>query len=115
MAMPSPLDDRLRERSEVDHLSAQHEPAGLEPADVEQLGDEAGDAVGVVVDLLEHHALLLVLEPVPAVEHQRRVALHRGERAPQLVATVEMMAMPLRSPDGRMAQDDVPAPADRGA
>ena len=72
---------------QVDHLAAQHQPAGLEPADVEQLGDQPGDAVGVVVDLLEHRALLLVLEPVPAVEHQRRVALHRGERAAQLVAT----------------------------
>ena len=87
MAMPTFSTTERGQRREVDHLAAQHEPAGLEAADVEQLGDEAGDAVGVVVDLLEHRALLLVLEPVPAVEHQRRVALHRGERAAQLVAT----------------------------
>jgi len=62
-------------------LAAQHEPTRLEPADVEQLGDEARDAVGVVVHLLEHHPLLVVLQPVPPVEQERRVPLHRRQRA----------------------------------
>ena len=60
------LDDRGGQRREVDHLAAQDEATGLEPADVEQLGDQAGDPVGVVVDLLEHRLLLVVVEPVPA-------------------------------------------------
>ena len=80
------LDDAVGERRQVDELAAQHEPARLQPGDVEQLGDEAGDAVGVVVDLLEHHLLLLVADALPAVQQQRRVALDRRERAAQLVA-----------------------------
>ena len=70
----------------VRHLAPQHEAAGLEAADVEQLGDEARHAIRVVVHLLEHHALLLVLQSVPTIEQQRRIALDRRERAAQLVA-----------------------------
>ena len=48
--------------------------------------DQPGDPVGVVLDLAEHHLLLVVGEAVPAVQQQRRVALDRRERAAQLVA-----------------------------
>ena len=68
------------EGRQVDELAAQDQPAGLQPADVEQLGDQPGDAVGVVVDLFEHLALLGVVDAIPAVQHQGRVALHRGQR-----------------------------------
>ncbi len=51
---------------EIDHLPAQHQTAGLQAADVEQLGDEPGHPIGVVVDLLEHGALLLVLRAGPS-------------------------------------------------
>ena len=80
------VDDRLGQRGEVDHLAAQHEAARLQPRDVEQFGDQARDAVGVVVHLLEHHLLLVVGEAVPAVEQQARVALDRRERRAQFVA-----------------------------
>ena len=110
------LDHGASEGREVDHLPAQHQAAGLQPADVEQLGDQPGDAVGVVVDLLEHRALLLVLQPVPAVQHQRRVALHRGERAPELVGHGgdDRDAAPLARRAAARARCGRPPRADRG-
>ena len=51
--------------AEVDHLAAQDQAPRLESADVKQLGDQAGDAIGVVMDLLEHHLLLVVAAAGP--------------------------------------------------
>ena len=65
---PHLLDDGGRLLGQVDELAPEHEATGLEAADVEQLGDEPRHAIGVVVHLLEHHPLLIVGEPVPAIE-----------------------------------------------
>ena len=61
------------------------EPAGVDPGDVEQLGDQPGDPVGVGVDGLEHQPLLVVGEAVPLREQGRGEALHAGQRRAQLV------------------------------
>ena len=70
---------------QVDDLLAHLEPAGVDAADVEQLGDQPGDAVGVGVDRLEHELLLLVVEAVPLGEQGRGEALDAGQRRAQLV------------------------------
>jgi hypothetical protein len=85
MADADLLHHHLGQSGDLDHLAAEPQPARLQPGDVEQFGDEAGDAVGVVLNLLEHRALLVVVEPIPPVEQQRGVALDRRERRAQLV------------------------------
>ena len=70
---------------DVDGLAAQLQAAGVDPGDVEQLGDEPGDAVGVGVDGLQHQPLLVVGEPLPLGEQGRREALDGGERGAQLM------------------------------
>ncbi len=85
MADADLLHDAVGQSGDVDHLAAQPETAGLQAGDVEQLGDQAGDAVGVVLDLFEHRPLLVVVEPVPPVEEERGVPLDRRERRPQLM------------------------------
>ena len=70
---------------QVDDLLAHLEPAGVDAADVEQLGDQPGDAVGVGVDRLEHDLLLVVVEAVPLGQQRRGEALDAGQRRAQLV------------------------------
>ena len=74
-----------RRRGQVDDLPAHAEPAGVDPGDVEQLGDQPGDPVGVGVDGLQHQPLLLVGEPVPLGEQRRGEALDAGQRRAELV------------------------------
>ena len=70
---------------DVDRLRADLQPAGVDARDVEQLGDQPGDAVGVRLDGLEHEPLLVVAEPVPAAQQGGGEALDRGQRRAQLV------------------------------
>ena len=88
--------------SEVDHLAAHGEPARVDAGDVEQLGDQPGDPVGVGVDGLEHEPLLLVVEAVPLREQGRGEALDAGQRRAQLVrdrgdqlGAAELLARPV--------------------
>ncbi len=71
--------------ADVDGLAAHLEPAGVDPGDVEQLGDEPGDPVGVGVDGLQHQPLLVVGEPLPLGEQGGGEALDGGERRAQLM------------------------------
>jgi hypothetical protein len=64
----------------VDQLRAQPEPAGVDPGDVEQVGQQPDDPVGVGVDGGEHRLLLRVGQPVPLGEQRRGEALDRGQR-----------------------------------
>ncbi len=70
---------------QVDRAEPQVEAVGVEPRDVEQLGDEPGQPVGVGLDRLDHESLLLVGEAVPAPQQAAREAGHRRQRRPQLV------------------------------
>jgi hypothetical protein len=71
---------------DVDHLAAQLQPTRVDAADVEELAQQPGHPVGVLVDGLEHLALLRVAEVVPLGEQRLREALHAGQRRAQLVA-----------------------------
>ena len=88
-ALDVPVDDARRTSTGcVPHL----QPPGVDAGDVEQLGDQPGDAVGVGLDRLEHQALLVVGEAVP---RRSRVAENpltevSGERSSW--ATVEISA-----------------------
>ena len=59
--------------------------ARFDPGDVEQLGDQPGDPVGVGVDRLQHDALLVVGEPVPLGQQRGGEALDAGQRRAQFV------------------------------
>ena len=72
-------------RLDVDRLAAHLQAPGVDARDVEQLGDQPGDAVGVVLDGLEHEALLVVGEPLPPAQQRRGEALDRRQRRAQLV------------------------------
>ena len=76
-----PPDQDLR----VHRARVQLEPAGVDACDVEQLGDESAEPVGVGADGREHELLLVVVELVPAIQQRLHEALHAGQRGPQLV------------------------------
>lgn len=71
--------------ADVDGLAAHLQLTGVDPRDVEQLGDEPGDPVGVGVDGLQHQPLLVVGEAFPLGEQGGGEALDRGERGAQFV------------------------------
>ena len=86
LARPRPGRRRSpRPGGQVDELAVHLQPAGLDAGDVEQLGDQPGDPVGVGVDGLQHDALLVVGERVPLGEQRRGEALDAGQRGAQLV------------------------------
>ena len=70
---------------QVDQLPVHLHPARLDPGHVEQLGDQPGHPVGVGVDRLQHHPLLVVGEPGPLGQQRGGEALHAGQRGAQLV------------------------------
>lgn len=72
-------------RADVDGLAAHFEAPGVDAGDVEQLGDQPRDAVGVGVDGLQHELLLVVGEAFPLGEQGGREALDRGERRAQFM------------------------------
>ena len=72
----------------------QAEVVGVETGDVEQLGDEPSQPVGVRLDRLDHESLLLIGEAVPAPEQAAREAGHRRQGRTQLVGD--------RRQDGRL-------------
>src|SRR5690606_41140110 len=80
-----PVDDAARPGGNVDDLAAHLQAAGLDAGDVEQLGDEPGDPVGVVVDRFEHDELLLFGEAAPLGQQRRGETLDAGQRRAQLV------------------------------
>ena len=75
VAVASPLGQPDQDRPEVHVLTVQLEAPRIDPRHRQQFLQEAGHAVGIVVDRLEHRALLLVREAVPLAEHRRGEAL----------------------------------------
>ena len=87
--------------------------------DVEQLGDQPGDPVGVGVDGLEHQPLLVVVEAVPLAQQGGGEALDAGQRRAQLVGDggEQLGAARLGAAAAlgvAQADDDGAAPARRG-
>src|SRR5665647_1345498 len=80
------LDVPLNRRVDIDRLFAHLQPSGVDARDVQELGDQPGNAVRVGLDGLQHQPLLVVGETVPAAKKSRRKALHRGQRRAQLVS-----------------------------
>jgi hypothetical protein len=60
-------------------------PASVDPGDVEELAEQAGDPVRVRVDRGQHGPLLLVGEPVPPGEQGPGEPLDAGQRRADLV------------------------------
>ncbi len=79
------LDDPAGEQAGVAGPRVQLEPAGVDAGHVEELGDQPAQPVGVGGDRGEHQLLLLVVEPVPAVEQGLHEPLDAGQRRAQLV------------------------------
>ena len=73
------------DRVQEDLLATHLHPAGLDPGDIEQVGDQPGHAVRVGLDGLDDEPLLLIGEPVPAPQQGRGEAFDRGQRRAQLV------------------------------
>src|SRR5439155_4443581 len=71
------------QRTEVEALLLQLDAAGLDTLDVEELLDERGEALALLVDHLEVAACILLIEL--AFQEQARVAEDAGERRSQLV------------------------------
>ncbi len=95
--------------ADVDGLTAYLQPPGVDPADVEQLGDEAGDPVGVGLHGLEHQAALRVGEALPLGEQGRGETLDAGQRGAQLVGDAGHELRPaglLTRPGSGVAQPD---------
>ena len=76
----------------VDGACVDGEPPRIDPGDIEQLGDQAGDPVGIGLNGLDHEALLLVGEAVPPSQQGGRNPFTpvRGDRSSW--AIVEMRA-----------------------
>ncbi|OLT30097.1 hypothetical protein BJF83_08980 [Nocardiopsis sp. CNR-923] len=70
---------------EVDDLAAHLQASGLDPGDVEQVVDQARDAVGVGVDRLQHEQLLLVGEPFPFRQQGGGETLDAGQGRAEFV------------------------------
>ena len=109
-------DDAVDGGAEVDRPRVERQPAGVDAGHVEQLGDQPGQPVGVGVDRLEHHLLLVVVEPVPLGQQRRGEALDAGQRRAQLVGDggdqVGALAVePLAGPGGAQRRRDPLRPA----
>ena len=76
---------RLDEHGGVGRARVELEPAGVDAGDVEQLGDQPAQPVGVGADRGEHQLLLVVVELVPPVQQRLHEALDPGQRRAQLV------------------------------
>ena len=85
--VPAPTESTTRRDQDrgVDGSRVELQPAGVDPGDVEQLGDQPAEPVGVGADRRQHQLLLVVVELVPAVEQRLHEALHPGQRRAQLV------------------------------
>ncbi len=111
----------------VDHPRDQHhgvagplvelQAAGVDPGDVQQLGDQPAQPVGVGVDRGEHQLLLLVVELVPAVQQRLHEPLDAGQRGPQLVGDGrhEVGAVPVQAGAAPTGAEHHRDPVDRAA
>ncbi len=72
-------------RGQVGGHASKLEASGVDARDVEQLGDQSGEPVGVAVDRLEHQPPLVLGEAIPLGQQSCGEALDPGQRGPQLV------------------------------
>lgn len=70
---------------EVHGLAAHLQTPRVDPGDVQELGDQAGDAVGVGIDGLQHQPFLVIGEPFPLGQQRGGEALHGRQGRAQLV------------------------------
>ena len=80
-----PVNDRLDEVLDVEDLEARTERAGLDPAHVEQVADEAVEALGLEVDRPGRGATLVVGPGDLGIHQAAGRGADRGERRAQVV------------------------------